>query len=112
MPDGYITIGSVVIAFGLAALAGRLAHTAMRRMLDAMDVGSAESRAAVRVRAEKLIRALSLLAYGVAAAASVSLAFSRFGVGEPRSDLQAFGRWFLTHGVNVVVIVIGATIVS
>jgi small conductance mechanosensitive channel len=42
----------------------------------------------------------------------VSLAFSRFGVSEPRWDLQLFGRWFLTHGVNVVVIVVGATIVA
>jgi small-conductance mechanosensitive channel len=112
MPDGYVTIGSVVIAFGLAALAVRLAHTAMRRILDAMDVVSAEYRAAVHVRAEKLIRALTLLAYGVAAAASVSLALSRFGVSGPRWDPQLFGRWFLTHGVNVVVIVVGATIVA
>jgi moderate conductance mechanosensitive channel len=112
MPDGYITIGSVVIAFGLAALAVRLAHTAMRRILDAMDVVSAEYRAAVHVRAEKLIRALTLLAYGVAAAASVSLALSRFGVSGPRWDLELFGRWFLTHGVNVVVIVVGATFVA
>ena len=112
MPDGYITIGSVVIAFGLAALAVRLAHTGMRRILDAMDVVSAENRAAVHVRAERLVRALTLLAYGVAAAASVSLALSRFGVSGPRWDPQLFGRWFLTHGVNVVVIVVGATIVT
>jgi small conductance mechanosensitive channel len=112
MPGGYVTIGSVVLAFGLAALAVRLAHAAMRRILDAMDVVSAENRAAVHVRAEKLIRALTLLAYGVAAAASVSLALSRFGVSEPRWDPQLFGRWFLTHGVNVVVIVVGATIVT
>ena len=110
--DGYVTIGIVVIAFGLAALVVRLVHTAMRRILDAMGVVSAENRAAVHVRAEQLIRALTLLAYGVAAAASVSLALSRFGVSGPRWDLQLLGRWFLTHGVNVVVIVVGATIVA
>jgi small-conductance mechanosensitive channel len=112
MPNGYITVGSVVLAFGLAALAVRMSHTVMHRILDAMEAVSIENRAAVHARAEKLIRALTLLAYGVAAAASVSLAFSRFGVGEPRWDLQLFGRWFLTHGVNVVVIVVGATIVA
>jgi moderate conductance mechanosensitive channel len=112
MSDGYVIIGGVVIVFGVAALVVRLAHTGMRRILGAMDVVSAENRAAVRVRAEKLIRALTLLAYGVAAAASVSLALSRFGVSESRWDIRLFGRWFLTHGVNVVVIAVGATIVA
>src|SRR2546430_1810167 len=71
----------------------------------------AENRAAVHARARQLIRALTLLAYGVAALASVSLALSRFGLSEPRWDPREVARWSATHGINVVIIAAGAFIV-
>ena len=58
-----------------------------------------------------MIRALTLLAYGVAALASVSFALASFGIGEPRWDLRLAARWLLGHGVNVAVIVVGAYVV-
>src|SRR5437764_7370376 len=107
----YTTIGVIVLAFVVAAVAVRIAHTLIHRLLDALDIVGPENRAAVHARARQLIRALTLLAYGVAALASVSLALSRFGLSEPRWDPREVARWSATHGINVVIIAAGAFIV-
>lgn len=107
----YPTVGAVVLAFVLAAIVVRAAHAAIDRLLGGLEIVGAENRAAVHARAKQLARALTLLAYGVAALASVSLALARFGVGEARWDLRDAGRWVATHGVNVIVITVGAFIV-
>lgn len=109
MPYGrYTTIGAIVIAFVLAALVVRVVHHVVKRMLDALDIVSAENRAAVQARGRQLVGALTLLAYGVAAAASVSLALERLGLDEPRWNPRALAHWFLTHGVNLAIILVGA----
>jgi moderate conductance mechanosensitive channel len=107
----YATVGLVVLAFVIAAVAVRVAHTLIHRLLDALEIVGAQNRAAVNTRARQLIRALTLLAYGVAALASISLALERLGVNEPRWDPRLLGHWFLTHGVNLIIIVAGAFIV-
>jgi len=58
-----------------------------------------------------LTRMLTLIAYGAATVASVMLALSRFGVARTELDFERFTRWALTHGVNMIVIVVGGTIV-
>jgi hypothetical protein len=80
----YATIGLVVLAFVSAAVAVRVAHGLVHRLLDALEIVGAQNRAAVQKRARQLIRALTLLAFGVAALASLSLALGRFGVNEPQ----------------------------
>jgi small-conductance mechanosensitive channel len=107
----YTTVVAVVLAFVVAAVAVRIAHAFVHRVLDALDIVGAENRAAVQARARQLIRALTLLAYGVAALAAVTLALSRFGINEPRWDPRLLLHWALTHGVNAVIIVVGAFIV-
>jgi moderate conductance mechanosensitive channel len=107
----YTTFGAVLLAFAVAAIAVRLAHAVIHRALDALDIVGAENRIAVQARAKQLIRALTVLAYGVAALASISLALERLGVGEPRWDPRLLAHWALTHGVNLVIILIGAFIV-
>jgi moderate conductance mechanosensitive channel len=107
----YTTIGAVVLAFVVAALVVRVAHLIVHRILDAMDIVSAENRAAVHARARQLIRALTILAYGVAAVAVVTIALNRFGVHEPTWDPRYLGHWLLTRGVNLVIIAVGAFIV-
>jgi small-conductance mechanosensitive channel len=112
IPDiHYATIGAVILAFILAASAARLASAVIRRVLQALDFVGAENRVAVQARARQLTRALTLLAYGVAALASISLALERFGVNEPRWNPRLLGHWALTHGVNLVIILAGAFIV-
>jgi small conductance mechanosensitive channel len=41
----------------------------------------------------------------------VTLALSRFGINEPRWDPRLLGDWILTHGVNLLIIAVGAFIV-
>src|SRR5262245_64850690 len=72
----------------------------------------AANQAAVHARARQLVRALTLLAYGIAALASVSLALNRFGINEGGWDPKAIGRWFATHGINAVLIVAGSFAVT
>ena len=107
----YATVAAVVLAFVLAAVAARAAHAVIHRILDALDIVGAEDRAAVQARGRQLIRALTMTAYGVAALASISLALERFGVNEPRWNPRLLGHWTLTHGVNLVIIVVGGFIV-
>jgi moderate conductance mechanosensitive channel len=107
----YVNIGAAVLAFVVAALVVRVAHMAVHRVLGALDIVGAENRAAVHERAQQLIRALTFLAYGVAALAVISLGLNRFGVYEPKWDPRYLGHWLLTHGVNLVIIGVGAFIV-
>jgi len=69
------TVLAVLLAFMLAAIAVRTVRAVVRRLLKAMEVVGAENRAAMDARADQLTRAMTLLAYGVAAAASISVAF-------------------------------------
>jgi small conductance mechanosensitive channel len=107
----YTMIGAVVVAFVVAAVVARIAHSVIHRLLDALDIVGPENRAAVHARGQQLIRALTMLAYGVAALASISLALERFGINEPRWSPRLLGHWALTHGVNLLIIVVGAFIV-
>ena len=106
----YTTAGIILLAFGLAAVLVRLADVVLHRVLARLEVAGPENQAAIRDRARRLIRALMVMAYGVAAAASVSFALTRFGF-VPGWSLASFTQWFLRHGVNIIIIVIGATIV-
>jgi small-conductance mechanosensitive channel len=107
----YTTIGAVILMFVLAAIVVIAARSVIHRLLAGLETVSADNRAAVQKRATQLGRALTLLAYGMAALASISLALSRIGIGEPRWDLRGLGRWLTTHGLNVLVIVAGAWVV-
>ena len=112
MPDiRYTTVGAVVLAFLLAAAVARAARSVIHRLLTALDIAGTENREIVHARARQLTRALTLLAYGVAALASVSLALERFGVNEPQWNPRLLGHWALTHGVNLVIIFVAAFIV-
>jgi moderate conductance mechanosensitive channel len=110
-PFRYTSVAAVVLAFLIAAVVVRVVHAVVHRALKGLDIVGTENRAAVHARARQLIRALTLLAYGVAALAAVSLALNRFGVQETQWDPRLLLHWSLTHGVNVVIIVVGAFIV-
>jgi small conductance mechanosensitive channel len=88
-----------------------VARSIIHRLLAGLEVVSADNRIAVQTGAKRLGRALTMLAYGIAALASISLALSRVGIEEPRWSLREVGGWLTTHGINVVVIVAGAWVV-
>src|SRR5256885_4485475 len=106
-----VAIVAVLLAFAAAAIVVRLAHAFIHRALNALDIVGAENRAAVQARARQLVSALTVLAYGVAALAAVVVALNRFGISEPRWDPRQIAHWVLTHGINLLVIVIGGFIV-
>ncbi len=111
MPEYVLTLLAIVAAFAAAALVVAVAHALVHRALDTMEVVSPESRKALQERAVGLMRALRLLAFGVAAFGSVSFGLARFGITEQTWDPKSLVRWLLTHGVNLVIIVAGAAIV-
>ena len=92
MSASSITAVAIVAAFVVAAVVVRIVHVVMRRMLERMETVSAENRAALQARARQLIRALEMLAYGIAALASISLALSRFGVSRACAGSPGYSR--------------------
>jgi small-conductance mechanosensitive channel len=107
----YTTIAVVALLFVVAAVVARVGDAVIQRVLTALDIVGAENREAVHARARQLKRALTMLAYGIAAMASISLALERFGLNEARWNPRLFVHWALTHGVNIVIIMVGAFIV-
>src|SRR5437762_3031839 len=107
----YTTIAAVVLAFATAAVVVRIAHAVVHRLLEALDIAEPGDRAAVQARAKQLIRALTLMAYGIAVLASISLALTRFGIDDTRWDPRTLGRWSATHGINMLLILAGAFVV-
>ena len=102
---------TVVLAFVAATVVVRLSRALLRRALNRLEVIGPDDRAALDSRARLLTRALTLLAYGVAAVVSISYGLSRFGIGEPQSDPRLVLRWMLGHGANLVIILVGASVV-
>jgi small conductance mechanosensitive channel len=109
---GYLTLGEVVLAFVLAAIAVRVVRRILQRTLGSMEIVSQDNRTAVQRRAALLMRAMTYLFYGVATVASVSLALAQFGISEERFNPRLIATWILTHGVNIIIIIIGASIVT
>ncbi|PYR26017.1 MAG: mechanosensitive ion channel protein MscS [Acidobacteria bacterium] len=107
----YPTFVAVVAAFVVAGLVVRILHAIIHRLLDALEIVGPENRAAVHARAKQLTRALTVVSFGLAAVASVSLTLTRLGFRESQWNLRAIGRWAGTHGINLVVIGTGAFIV-
>jgi len=112
MLDPRVAVAALVILiFAVAAFIVRLLRSGLRRSIDALDTISADNRAAVHRRAARLVNALAVLAYGIAAAISLSLALARLDT-NGRWDPGRIGRGVVVRGINVaVIIVIGFVIV-
>ncbi len=111
MPSALLLAVVAGAAFLLAAAAARVARKVVQRAIDRLETVEAENRLAMQTRGRQLVSALTLLAYGVAAIASISFALSRLGISEPRWEPGAVVRWALTHGVNALLILVGAWVV-
>jgi small conductance mechanosensitive channel len=111
MLDYVLTALAIVAAFGVAAILVAVVHAVVHRSLERSQTISPESRKALHERATRFIRSLRLLAFGIAALGSISFALSHFGITEPAWDPRAVVHWLLTHGINLVIIIVGAAIV-
>jgi moderate conductance mechanosensitive channel len=105
------TILLIVAVFAVAAIIARLGHSIVERALGAMEIGSAENRAALRLRARRFTHALTLLAFLAAGLVAISLALAWFGVDEQNLTLDEVRHWILTSGRRIVLIVVGALVV-
>ena len=112
MPDltNYNTLGYILAAFLLAALLVQLVDRYIHRALESLEIVGTENRHTLQKHAAQLVRGLTLVAYGVAAIASVSLGLARFGVNDRAWDPVAIARWGETHGINLLIILAGAFI--
>ena len=111
MSASVVTAVAILVAFAAAAAVVRIARILVRRLLDRMGTDRGENRVAMHERGRQLTRALGFLAYGIAALASVSFALSRFGINDLQWEPGLVLRWLMTHGVNVIIILVGASIV-
>jgi small conductance mechanosensitive channel len=109
--DALSTILLIVAVFAVAAIVARLGHAIVHRALGAMEIGSPESRAALRLRARRFTSALTLLAFLAASLLAISLGLAWFGVDEQRLTLHDVRHWILTSGRRIVLIVVGALVV-
>src|SRR5262252_7149281 len=107
-PRVIAAVAAFVAAYVIVRLAGLLVH----RLLKTLEIVEAENHDAVHARARQMMRALTLLAYSIAALASISLALERFGVNEPAWSPRLLVHWLLVHGVNIAIILVGAFVVT
>ncbi|HJZ77382.1 MAG TPA: mechanosensitive ion channel family protein [Vicinamibacterales bacterium] len=107
-PRVIAAVAAFVAAYVIVRLAGWLVH----RLLTTLEVVGSENREAVHARARQMMRALTALAYSIAALASISLALERFGVNEPTWNPRQFVHWLLVHGVNIAIILVVAFVVT
>lgn len=98
----------ILTIFGVAAVVVGVARRLVRRLFVTASWANTEAAAALERRASGFMRALQLLAFGLAAVASVSFTLERFHIAEPVWNERALARWSVTHGINVAVIIIGA----
>ena len=94
----------------LALIFVRILQRVLRRGLDKLDISDA-SRLALRTRAEHFTRALTYLMLGLVGMAALSLIVERLNLDEPRWRVRDIVHSLMTHGVYMVLVVIGALVV-
>ena len=111
MQAAVFALVAIVTVFAVAIAFVRAVHVVLHRALERMEHVDAESRKVLHDRVVGLIRTLRLLAFSVAALASVSFALASLGIAQPGWNLRSSLDWALTHGVNLIVVIVGAAIV-
>jgi small conductance mechanosensitive channel len=110
VPDITTILGYTLAAFLVAAILIRIVDRYIHRALESLEIVGTENRAALHAHASQIVRGLTLLTYGVAGIASVSLALSRFGLNDRMWDPAEIAHWAETHGINLLIILAGAFI--
>jgi moderate conductance mechanosensitive channel len=102
---------SIAAAFVIAALVVSIGRRILQRSLARLQIVSDANRQAVQARAKQVVRALRIVAFGIAALASVAVALSRLGLQVPEWRPREIARWSVLHGIHIVAIVAAAYIV-
>lgn len=111
MQAAVFALVAIVTVFAVAIVFVRVVHAVLHRALEGMEQADAESRKVLHERVIGLIRTLRLLAFSIAALASISFALASLGIAQPGWNLRSSLDWMLTHGLNLVVVIVGAAIV-
>ncbi|HEY7287260.1 MAG TPA: mechanosensitive ion channel domain-containing protein [Vicinamibacterales bacterium] len=111
MSVNYTAIATVLIAFILAAALVKIAQVFIHRFVRSLDIDNHANREVIHRRAKQLIRALTLFTYGIAVLASISFALERFGLSEPDWTPRQVLHWFMTHGINILIVLVASFIV-
>lgn len=111
MPPYLLIVLASFVAFGAAAVLVLFANSVLNRVLDRLEHVDAADRQVLRERTTRLVGRVRLMAFVLAALASVSFGLARFGITGVAWDVTTAGRWLMTVGVNVVVTLLGASIV-
>ena len=101
---------AAVAAFAVAAIVVWIARRLIKRSIAALDVVSPENRQALQRRARQVIGALEVLAFGIAAVASIALALTGTGIEVPEWTPRQMLRWAMSHGVHTLIIIAAAYI--
>jgi small conductance mechanosensitive channel len=101
---------AATVAFLLAGAVVLLGRRFVNRSLAALGLMSPDSRAAVQARARQVVWALAVVAFGVAAVTTLSLALSKAGFEVPEWTPRQVVSWMMSRGIHVLIIVAGAYI--
>jgi small conductance mechanosensitive channel len=98
--------GAALAAFLLAALVVGLGRRFINRAIGRLDAVADEGRGLLQARARQLVSALAIVAFGVAAVATLALVLSLFRVDVPAwSPRQVLG-WSLSHGLRALIVIV------
>src|SRR3954447_4233202 len=110
-PNVLTTVLIVVAVFAITAAIARILQWVVHRVVNTLHTVSPQNRAALRLSAQRLIRALTLLAFFAASLSAASLVLGWFEVQEHGLTLVDIERWVLHTGRRILFIVIGSVVI-
>jgi small conductance mechanosensitive channel len=101
-----VLAGAAIAAFLLAALVVGLGRRFINRAFARLDVAADEGRALLQARARQLVTALAVVAFGIAAVATLALVLSLLRVDVPDWTPRQVLGWTLSHGLRALIVLV------
>lgn len=101
-----VLAGAALAAFLLAGLAVGLGRRFINRAFARLDVRADEGRALLQARARQLVTALAVVAFGIAAVATLALVLSLLRVDIPDWTPRQVLGWTLSHGLRALIVLV------
>jgi small conductance mechanosensitive channel len=106
----WVVAVAAAVAFLLAGVVVWWGRRFVDRSLATLDIVSGENRQVIQARARQVVRALAVVAFGVAGNATLSLSLSKAGFDVPEWTPRRVVSWMLSRGIHVLIIVAGGYI--
>ncbi len=101
-----ILAGAAVASFLLAALVVGLGRRFINRVVARLDVTADEGRALLQARTRQLVTALAVVAFGIAAVATLAFVLSLLRVEVPDWTPRQVLAWTFSHGLRALIVVV------